>query len=107
MMPPLIALALVFAQVMGPAAYTVANADNPEQIDLATQNGTLQIELEVGCEWVMPWLNVEYLPGSAGVAEIRDPSSGGLCSVYVSGRISDEPCAQNDLGDCDVAAIPT
>ena len=100
-----LALALaLFAQVQAPRAYTIADTDNPDQVDLATENGLLSIELGPGCDWVAPDLNVEFLPGSGGVGAIRRFDASGLCNIDITGRISETPCAQNADGDCDVNA---
>jgi hypothetical protein len=98
-----ITLALV-AQIAAPRGYTVSDIDIPDQIDLATENGLLSIDYGPGCDWVTPDLNVEFLPGSGGVGAIRPLDESGLCNIYISGRISEQPCAQNADGDCDIAA---
>jgi hypothetical protein len=96
-------LALV-AQIQVPRAYTVADTDNPGQVDLWTENGLLTIELGPGCDWVAPDLNVEFLPGSGDVASLRPPGSNELCNVGITSLLSEQPCAQNADGDCDIAA---
>jgi hypothetical protein len=103
MIQAVIALALL-AQIAVPRGYTVANADNPDQIDLATDDGVVSIELGPGCDWVAPGLNVEYLPGSGGVGAIRPLDESALCNVDITGLLSDQPCAHNANGDCDIDA---
>lgn len=99
----LIALVLLAQVLTGPQAYTVADPDQPDVIDLAMDNGLYRIELGMGCDSMVADLNVEWLPGSNNVGAIVPVGTTDLCNIYISGKINDTPCAMNDDGVCDVA----
>jgi hypothetical protein len=100
----LLGLALLAQVLTAPQAYTTGDID---QLGLATLNGRYSIELGQGCDDIGPGVNVELLPGSGGVAAIAPIGSDQVCNVLIDERTSDEPCAQNSDGDCDVAAEPS
>jgi|SRR5579859_6148595 len=85
-----------------PRAYTLSDASVAGQIDLATLDGRFTIELGPGCGDIVSGINVEFLPGSGGVAGIKLVGSDQVCNVLIDQRLSDTPCAQID-GVCDVS----
>jgi hypothetical protein len=96
-----LALAL-FAQIEAPHAYTVADADIPEQVDLATDQGLLSMQLGTGCGWVVAGENVALLPGDGSVGALLLPGTNQLCTIILTGQVSDQPCMHNADGVCDV-----
>lgn len=96
----LIIAAFMWAQViLPPRAYVLLDAN---QWVLATDTGRYAIELDRGCEAIVPNVNVDFLPGSGGVVAI-ELNGTGICNLIIDGRVSDVPCAQVD-DVCDIAA---
>lgn len=92
--------ALFMQTVVGLPSYTVAT---PDGLVLATDTGRYTLELGYGCDNFMVNQNVELLPGSGGVAAIVAPSgTDTLCNVLIAGRVSDEPCAMDADGVCNI-----
>jgi hypothetical protein len=93
---------LLFAQTLvGLSSYTLAG---PDGLILATDNGRYTLELGYGCDGFVVDQNVEFLPGSGGVGAIAPlGTTDTLCNVLIAGQVSDEPCATNADGACDLA----
>lgn len=97
----LIVVAMLWAQILAPRAYVLLDVD---QWVLATDTGRYAIELDTGCDAIVPNVNVDFLPGSGGVVAI-DLNGTGICNLIIDGRVSDVPCFQID-DVCDIAAEP-
>jgi hypothetical protein len=104
----------------GQQAYVTANPARSDRLGLATQDGWYSIEPGEGCAWlgpdagptgdpgvVQPGVNVlMHADGDALVLQVVDPLLGvqdAACPVAEWVRVSEQPCAKNPAGDCDVA----
>jgi hypothetical protein len=103
----IIGLALMFGStshaqtVKGFPAYTLTTSDG---VVLATDTGRYVLEMGYGCNGYWIDQNVDLLPGSGGVAAIAPlGTTDTLCNVLIAGQVSDEPCATNADGACDLA----
>lgn len=101
-MQVIIAIAL-FAQLLNPGrGYIDAEAE------LVMSSGHYAIESGEGCDDIVAGTNVEYLTlaGTTSAGALNPVGSDLLCYVTIGQQINDTPCAMNDDGVCDIAAIP-
>lgn len=99
-MPALIALAML-SQVLTTGAYTYVDDTG---VVLATDTGRYRLDLGAGCEGYDVPENVDLMAGSGGVASISIATAPFWCNVYIDSPISDNPCAVNVDGVCDINA---
>lgn len=101
-MQALIALAML-AQIAGLPSYTYVDDYG---VVLATESGRYRLDLGAGCEGYDVPENVDLIVGSGGVASISVPTAEFWCNVLIDTSLSDDPCAVNDDGICDIASEP-
>ena len=101
-MQALIALAML-AQVAGLPAYTYVDDYG---VVLATDTGRYRLDLGAGCAGYDVPENVSVTAGSGGVASISVPTAEFWCNVFIDSPVSDDPCAVNLDGVCDIDAEP-
>lgn len=97
-MQALIALVLLLSGVHG---YTLPQDDG--SMVLAMPSGRYALELGYGCDGMNVAQDVDVSAGSAGVATIAPVDVDVLCDVFVGAPVSDEPCAMDADGVCDIA----
>jgi hypothetical protein len=99
-----IALAMLAQQATGPLAYVTLDSTTGQPL-LALQQGTFDIAMDPACSDLALPLNVEWLVGAHNGGAVQPIGSNRLCQIAITGVASEQPCATNADGECDVSAL--
>jgi hypothetical protein len=95
----LVAIALL-TQSLGISGYVLGAGT--DQLRLVMPEGSFELSLGPGCEFLSGDVNVDVLLGSHDSAVLIADRL--RCPALVGYQIDDVPCVQNASGDCDLAA---